>query len=154
MQMLVMGGCSVDRCNSRTPASAYSYRIDLGPERRNWTREEMPAPRVMPYSTLLPDGTVFVANGGATGGASSSHTRLLSSEFHSTAAPIKSRAGLGCPVAQELDAPPLQTPLMHCLQTPDRGCLSRRPVFGCPLEDETAKLWNRMSQSHRACLLC
>ncbi len=32
-----------------------------------WQMEQMPAPRLMPDMTLLPDGTVFIANGAAQG---------------------------------------------------------------------------------------
>ena len=62
-----MGGCAEDPCGRDTPATAYTYRIDIGMQKRQWVREAMPAPRVLGFSTLLPDGTVFVANGARIG---------------------------------------------------------------------------------------
>ena len=65
--MLIFGGCSTDHCAKDTQASANSWRIDLDVQNRTWVKETMPAPRVMPWSCLLPDGTVFVMGGAANG---------------------------------------------------------------------------------------
>ena len=66
-QVLIFGGCSTDHCARLTDASAASWRINLDGSNNSWLQEEMPAPRVMPWSCLLPDGTVFVMGGAENG---------------------------------------------------------------------------------------
>lgn len=67
MQVMVIGGCSSDKCGTGTPATAFTWRIDLDDRPKEWVRELMPIRRVMGASTLLPDGTVFVGNGAGVG---------------------------------------------------------------------------------------
>ena len=57
----------MDMATAQTPASSSSYRINLGAAALAWETESMPYPRVMGDAVLLPDGTVFVANGGQIG---------------------------------------------------------------------------------------
>ena len=67
MQVVVFGGSETDQANAQTPASSSSYRINLGAAAPTWETEAMPYPRVMGDAVLLPDGTVFVTNGGQIG---------------------------------------------------------------------------------------
>lgn len=66
-EIVVFGGSSMDMATAQTPASSSSYRINLGAAALAWETESMPYPRVMGDAVLLPDGTVFVANGGQIG---------------------------------------------------------------------------------------
>ncbi len=67
MQIVVFGGTATDMATAQTPSSSSSYRINLGAATPAWETETMPYPRVMGDAVLLPDGTVFVANGGQIG---------------------------------------------------------------------------------------
>ncbi len=67
MQIVVFGGTETDMATAQTPSSSSSYRINLGAATPAWETETMPYPRVMGDAVLLPDGTVFVANGGQIG---------------------------------------------------------------------------------------
>lgn len=66
-EIVVFGGTETDMATAQTPASSSSYRINLGAATPAWETETMPYPRVMGDAVLLPDGTVFVANGGQIG---------------------------------------------------------------------------------------
>ncbi|KAK9863321.1 hypothetical protein WJX84_008258 [Apatococcus fuscideae] len=72
-QVLVVGGSSADCANPGTPASAYSYLINVAAGASHApVREVMPDARVMGDCVVLPDGTIFCANGcgiGVAGGA-------------------------------------------------------------------------------------
>jgi len=70
LQIVVFGGTSVDMATAQTPSSSSSYRINLGAATPTWETETMPYPRVMGDAVVLPDGTVFVANGGQIGESS------------------------------------------------------------------------------------
>ena len=48
---------------------AMSWTLLLLQPEPAWQLENMTAPRVMPDTVLLPDGTVFICNGGSTGTA-------------------------------------------------------------------------------------
>jgi len=63
VQIVVFGGTETDMATAQTPSSSSSYRINLGAAAPAWETETMPYPRVMGDAVLLPDGTVFVANG-------------------------------------------------------------------------------------------
>ena len=67
MQIVVFGGTVSDYATAETPSSSASYRINTGAANPAWETESMPFPRVMGDAVLLPDGTVFVANGGQVG---------------------------------------------------------------------------------------
>ena len=67
VQIMLFGGCSTDHCAKGTDASKNSWRIDVGFENTTWEVETMPVGRVMPWSTLLPDGTMFVMGGAQNG---------------------------------------------------------------------------------------
>ncbi len=67
MQIVVFGGTETDMATAQTPSSSSSYRINLGAATPAWETETMPYPRVMGDAVLLPDGTVFVTNGGQIG---------------------------------------------------------------------------------------
>ena len=67
MQIVVFGGTVSDYATAETPSSSASYRINTGAANPAWETESMPFPRVMGDAVLLPDGTVFVANGGQGG---------------------------------------------------------------------------------------
>lgn len=69
-QIMLFGGCSTDHCAKGTDASKSSWRINVGFENTTWEVETMPVGRVMPWSTLLPDGTMFVMGGAQNGEAS------------------------------------------------------------------------------------
>lgn len=77
MQVVVFGGTSTDQANAQTPASSSSYRINLGAATLAWETESMPFPRVMGDAVLLPDGTVFVTNGGQIGEQHLQQCKLL-----------------------------------------------------------------------------
>ncbi|DBB01553.1 TPA: hypothetical protein ACH3X1_000201 [Trebouxia sp. C0004] len=66
-EIVVFGGTETDMATAQTPSSSASYRINLGAATPAWETETMPYPRVMGDAVLLPDGTVFVANGGQIG---------------------------------------------------------------------------------------
>lgn len=66
-EIVVFGGSETDQANAQTPASSSSYRINLGAAAPTWETETMPYPRIMGDAVLLPDGTVFVTNGGQIG---------------------------------------------------------------------------------------
>ena len=66
-RVLAVGGSSVDRADGGTPASAATYLLDLSVTPLAWVNETMSAARVMPDTVLLPDGTVFICNGGNVG---------------------------------------------------------------------------------------
>ncbi|KAA6429206.1 MAG: hypothetical protein FRX49_00602 [Trebouxia sp. A1-2] len=66
-EIVVFGGTETDMATAQTPSSSSSYRINLGAATPAWETETMPYPRVMGDAVLLPDGTVFVANGGQIG---------------------------------------------------------------------------------------
>jgi hypothetical protein len=85
VQIVVFGGTETDMATAQTPSSSSSYRINLGAAAPAWETETMPYPRVMGDAVLLPDGTVFVANGGQIGemlhSLTSSLTHLLPCSF-------------------------------------------------------------------------
>jgi hypothetical protein len=64
-EVLVCGGTSGFTADS--PALNTCGRIAPLQPQAQWEMEEMPMPRLMPDMTLLPDGTVFIANGAAIG---------------------------------------------------------------------------------------
>lgn len=66
-EIVVFGGTVSDYATAETPSSSASYRINTGAANPAWETESMPFPRVMGDAVLLPDGTVFVANGGQVG---------------------------------------------------------------------------------------
>ncbi|KAL0050698.1 hypothetical protein WJX82_005338 [Trebouxia sp. C0006] len=66
-EIVVFGGTETDMATAQTPSSSSSYRINLGAATPAWETETMPYPRVMGDAVLLPDGTVFVTNGGQIG---------------------------------------------------------------------------------------
>ena len=106
LQVIIFGGCSTDRCAKLTDASPASWRTDLTDQRGSWLREEMPAPRVMPWSCLLPDGTVFVM-GGAENGETCPVTRFWMGSARGCTLS-------GCPVPdRELDCQPWMLPRLH-----------------------------------------
>ncbi|KAK9812389.1 hypothetical protein WJX73_007024 [Symbiochloris irregularis] len=80
VEVLVMGGCSKNHCSKRTPASALSWRIQIGTKGQKWTQEQMPSRRVMGASVLLPDGSVVVLNGAAIGFAGGYPSRGFASQ--------------------------------------------------------------------------
>lgn len=67
MQIVVFGGTSSDYATSSTPSSSASYRVNLGSTAPGWEEENMPFPRVMGDAVHLPDGTIFICNGGQVG---------------------------------------------------------------------------------------
>ena len=85
MQIVVFGGTETDMATAQTPSSSSSYRINLGAATPAWETETMPYPRVMGDAVLLPDGTVFVTNGGQIGEMlrSLTHSLLTHSLTHS-----------------------------------------------------------------------
>jgi Domain of unknown function (DUF1929) len=69
-RVLVIGGGGADPQDLHvlTPATATGEILDLGEPFPGWRfTASMAAPRVMPDATLLPDGTVLVTGGSATG---------------------------------------------------------------------------------------
>ena len=104
-------GCSrqfqiFPHANSPPRMQAGSWRTDLTDQRGSWLREEMPAPRVMPWSCLLPDGTVFVM-GGAENGETCPVTRFWMGSARGCTLS-------GCPVPdRELDCQPWMLPRLH-----------------------------------------
>ena len=57
----------MDQATTSTPASSGSWRINLASTSPSWQYTAMPYPRVMGDAILLPDGTVFLTNGGGVG---------------------------------------------------------------------------------------
>ncbi len=83
MQIVVFGGTETDMATAQTPSSSSSYRINLGAATPAWETETMPYPRVMGDAVLLPDGTVFVTNGGQIGEMLRSLTHSLTLTHYS-----------------------------------------------------------------------
>lgn len=84
MQIVVFGGTETDMATAQTPSSSSSYRINLGAATPAWETETMPYPRVMGDAVLLPDGTVFVTNGGQIGEMLRSLTHSLLTRYSLT----------------------------------------------------------------------
>lgn len=68
-EIIVLGGSSKDGADATTPATPYTYRLNLADTTATlqWTRESMSCPRIMPDGVLLPDGTLAIFNGGEIG---------------------------------------------------------------------------------------
>ena len=66
-RILVVGGSSADQAGGGTPSTANAYLLDLSVQPLAWVMDTMSAARVMPNTVLLPDGTLFVCNGGNVG---------------------------------------------------------------------------------------
>ena len=85
-----------------TPATANTYLLDLSQANPVWQLETMSAPRVMPDVIILPDGNLFICNGGnvgiaggAPGGGSATNTNglALAGEIYNTTKPVGSKIG-------------------------------------------------------------
>ena len=102
-RVLVVGGSSVDQAGPDTAATANTYLLDLSIRPLNWTVDVMSVPRVMPDTVLLPDGTLFICNGGDTGvaggqpGMGASYNNIIpgaeAPEIYNRSAPLGSRWG-------------------------------------------------------------
>lgn len=67
-RVMLIGGGGTPPVDMRTDATRSCEILDLGTTNPAWTlAAQMANPRVMPDAVLLPDGTVFVANGSSTG---------------------------------------------------------------------------------------
>lgn len=67
-RVMAIGGGGAPPVDMRTDATKSCEILDLGAANPAWTlAPPMANPRVMPDAVLLPDGTVFVANGSSTG---------------------------------------------------------------------------------------
>jgi Domain of unknown function (DUF1929)/Glyoxal oxidase N-terminus/LGFP repeat len=82
-RVMLIGGGGAPEVTARTPATETCEILDLGAASPAWQlAAPMNNPRVMPDAVLLPDGTVFVANGSSTGSADCGANPVLEAEVY------------------------------------------------------------------------
>ncbi len=82
-QIMMIGGSGTTEPNLHTPATATCEILDTSTASPRWTHAApMHHPRVMVDGVLLPDGTVFVTNGSATGKADAGKDPVYQAEIY------------------------------------------------------------------------
>lgn len=80
-RIMLIGGGGAPPIDMRTDATKSCEILDMGAAAPAWTlAPPMANPRVMPDAVLLPDGTVFVANGSSTGFADNGANPVYNAE--------------------------------------------------------------------------
>ena len=95
-RVMVMGGGGTPPVDIRTRATESCEILDTGAPAPAWALSAaMAQPRVMPDAVLLPDGTVFVANGSSSGFADNGANPVYDAEIYD---PVADRWTTVCPM--------------------------------------------------------